>query len=161
NLPRALKHLQSAIELYGANPRPELATQYGHDPGMSCKFFAACTLWLLGYPEQARKMALEGVSLPTSIGHSFSLTYAHATAALALQLQHDTILVRAQAEAGMVISCEQGIPHFFGFAKAMLGWVLTEEGQTHSGIEHLRQGAAGWRSQGSELLRPYWFALLA
>jgi predicted ATPase len=43
----------------------------------------------------------------------------------------------------------------------MWGWVLTQEGQTETGIEHLCQGAAGWRSQGSELLQPYWLALLA
>jgi class 3 adenylate cyclase/predicted ATPase len=161
DLPGALKHLQFAIELYGTKPRSDLAEQYGHDPGMSCRFFAACSLWLLGHPEQARKMILECVRLAKSIDHSFSRAYAHATSALAFQLQHNTALVREQAEAGMHISREQGIPHFLGFAEAMWGWVLIEEGQTEVGIDHLRQGAAAWRAQGSELLRPYWLALLA
>ena len=161
DLPGALKHLQCAIELYGTKPRRDLAEQYGHDPGMSCRFFASCTLWLLGHPKQARKMALECISLAKSVAHSFSLAYAHATAALAFQLQRDISLVREQAKAGMVISREQGIPHFLGFSEAMWGWVLTQEGQTETGIEHLCQGAAGWRSQGSELLQPYWLALLA
>jgi class 3 adenylate cyclase/tetratricopeptide (TPR) repeat protein len=161
DLPGALKHLQCAIQLYGTKPRRELAEHYGHDPGMSCRFFASCTLWLLGHPEQARKMALECISLAKNVAHSFSLAYAHATAALAFQLQRDISLVREQAKAGMVLSREQGIPHFLSFAEAMWGWVLTEEGETETGIEHLCQGAAGWRSQGSELLQPYWLALLA
>lgn len=161
DLPGALKHLHCAIELYGTKPRRDLAEQYGHDPGMSCRFFASCTLWLLGHSEQARKMALECISLAKSVAHSFSLAYAHATAALAFQLQRDICSVREQAEAGMVISREQGIAHFLGFSEAMWGWVLTEEGQTEIGIEHLCQGAAAWRSQGSELLQPYWLALLA
>jgi predicted ATPase len=161
DLAGALKHLQSAIELYGTKPRRDLAERYGHDPGMSCRFFASCTLWLLGHPEQARKMALECITVAQSVAHSFSLAYAHATAALAFQLQGDISLVREQAKAGIVISREQGIPHFLGFSEAMWGWVLTQEGQTGIGLEHLCQGAAGWRSQGSELLRPYWLGLLA
>jgi predicted ATPase len=36
-----------------------------------------------------------------------------------------------------------------------------EAGDVAAGIEHLRQGAAGWRSQGSDLWRPYWLALLS
>src|SRR5207244_4377593 len=52
-------------------------------------------------------------------------------------------------------------PHFLGFAEAMWGWLLTKQGDVAAGIEHLRQGAAGWRSQGSDLWRPYWLALLS
>ena len=63
DLPAALEHLEQAIKLYGRDARGNLAVQYGHDPGMSSRFFAACTLWLLGYPKQARKRALETVSL--------------------------------------------------------------------------------------------------
>jgi predicted ATPase len=43
----------------------------------------------------------------------------------------------------------------------MWGWVLTEKEQREAGVDHLHQGAEGWRSQGSELWRPYWLALLA
>lgn len=161
DLPAALEHLEQAIALYGSQPRRDLALQYGHDPGMSCRFFAACTLWLLGYPEQARRRALDTVSLAQSVAHPFTLAYAYGTAALAHQLRRDPLCVREQAEAGMALSREQGFPHFLGFAQAMWGWVLTEEGQAEAGIEHLRQGAEGWRSQGSELWRPYWLALLA
>jgi predicted ATPase len=63
DLPAALEHLDQAIALYGSEPRRELAAQYGHDPGMSSRFFAACALWLLGYPERAKTSALETVSL--------------------------------------------------------------------------------------------------
>jgi predicted ATPase len=42
----------------------------------------------------------------------------------------------------------------------MWGWVLAKQGQTEEGIKHLAHGAAGWRSQGSDLWRPYWLALL-
>ena len=125
------------------------------------RFFAACTLWLLGYPSQARQRALETVSLARSINHPFTLAYAYGTSAPALQLRRDTADVREQAAAGMTISRELGSPHFLGFAESMWGWVLVEEGQITEGVEHLNQGAEGWRSQGSDLWRPYWLALLA
>jgi predicted ATPase/class 3 adenylate cyclase len=161
DLPAALEHLEQAIKLYGRDARGNLAVQYGHDPGMSSRFFAACTLWLLGYPKQARNRALETVSLARSINHPFTLAYAYGAGALALQLRRDTADVREQAAAGMTISQELGSPHFLGFAEAMWGWVLVEEGQITEGLKHLNQGAEGWRSQGSELWRPYWLALLA
>jgi class 3 adenylate cyclase/predicted ATPase len=161
DLSAARAHLEQAITLYGPQPRPELAARYGHDGGMSSQFFAACTLWLLGYPEQSRLRAQETISLGQRIAHPFTLAYAYGTAALAHQLRRDTARVREHAEAGILLSREQGFPQFLGFAQAMQGWVLTEEGQKEVGIEQLRQGAAGWRSQGSELWRPYWLALLA
>jgi predicted ATPase len=161
DLPAALEHLEQAITQYGGDARTDLALLYGHDPGMSSRFFAACTLWLLGYPSQARQMAMETVSLARSINHPFTLAYAYGTAALALQLRRDTADVREQAASGMRISRQLGSPHFLGFAEAMWGWVLVEEGQITEGVEHLRQGAEGWRSQGSDLWRPYWLALLA
>ena len=41
DLPAALEHLEQAITLYGSDVRSDLAVQYGHDPGMSSRFFAA------------------------------------------------------------------------------------------------------------------------
>jgi predicted ATPase len=128
---------------------------------MSCRFFAACALWLLGYPEQARKRALETVDIARRINHPFTLAYAYGTAALAHQLRRDIAQVSATATAGIVISRQQGFPHFEGFAEAMSGWALVQEGQIEDGIKHLSQGANGWASQGSDLWRPYWLALLA
>ncbi len=160
DLAAALHHLEQGITQYGNDARNDLALQYGHDPGMSCRFFAACALWLLGYPDQSRLKALEAVNLAQKIKHPFTLAYAHGTAALALQLGRHVTHVRDQAQAGINVSREQGFPQFLGFAEAMLGWVLIEDGQAEEGLKRLARGAQGWRSQGSELWRPYWLALL-
>ena len=121
DLPGALQHLQRGIELYGTKPRRDLAEQYGHDPAVSCRYFAACTLWLLGYPERATKMALECVSLALSIAHPFSLAYAQVSAAVAFQLQRKTDLVREHARTAMLISREQGFSVLLGAGEAIWG----------------------------------------
>jgi class 3 adenylate cyclase/predicted ATPase len=160
DLPAARAHLEQAMTLYGPQPRPELAAQYGHDGGISSQIFAAFTLWLLGYPEQSRLRVLETGGLAQRIAHPFTLAYAYGTS-MVHQLRRDTARVREQAEAGILLAQEHGFPQLLGFSQAMHGWALAEEGQGEAGIERLRQGAACWHAQGSELYRPYWLALLA
>jgi hypothetical protein len=67
--------------------------------------------------------------------HPFTLAYAYGTTALALLLVRDCERVRAQAIAGATISRDQGFPQFRGFAEAMWGWVLTNEGQIAESID--------------------------
>src|SRR4029453_17873286 len=52
-LPAARRHLEEAIARYTPDQRRAPAFRIGHDPGVACRAFAAWTLWLLGYPDQA------------------------------------------------------------------------------------------------------------
>ena len=63
--------------------------------------------------------------------------------------------------AALRLASEHGFPMWLGFATALRGWVLVEEGQTTEGIAHLRQGLATWQATGAEVWRPYFFTLLA
>jgi predicted ATPase len=128
---------------------------------MSCGAFAAATLGLLGYPEQALKTSEAAVALVKEVSHPFSLAYAHSWAATAHQLRRDTVRVQEQAEASMRVSREQGFPQLGAMAEVMQGWVLIETAQGAAGIDHIRAGMADWRTQSSELFKPYWLGLLA
>jgi predicted ATPase len=56
---------------------------------------------------------------------------------------------------------EQGFPYWMVNGSIMRGWALAHQGQAQEGIEQITQGLTAWRATGSELLRPYYLALLA
>ena len=53
-VPAAHQHFEEGIALYTPDQRRALVFRTGHDPGVFCRALAAMTLWVLGYPEQAR-----------------------------------------------------------------------------------------------------------
>src|SRR5207302_1837437 len=64
-------------------------------------------------------------------------------------------------EALISLAKEQGFPYQMAFGAILHGWVLAQQGQAQEGIEQIIQGLTAWRATGSELLRPYFLALLA
>ena len=57
--------------------------------------YAAATLWLLGYPEQALVRACDGLTLAQALSHPFSLAFAHYWAGFVSQLHRDGPAVHA------------------------------------------------------------------
>ncbi len=69
---------------------------------------------------------------------------------------------KVQAEAGIAVSSEHGIPMFSTMGTIFRGWALIEQGQEEEGVAQICQGLAGFRiSSGGECLRPHLLALLA
>ena len=51
--PTARQHFEAGLALYTPDQHRAPVFRSGQDPGVSCRAYAAMTLWLLGYPEQA------------------------------------------------------------------------------------------------------------
>src|SRR5262249_48352749 len=62
-LPAARLHLEEGIARYTPDQRRALVFRMGFDPGVTCRAFAAMTLWVLGYPEQALARVREALAL--------------------------------------------------------------------------------------------------
>ena len=59
----------------------QIAQVNAADPRVDCLSFAAVTLWLLGYPDQALKRSHEALDLAEGLSHPFSLAFALGIAA--------------------------------------------------------------------------------
>ncbi len=70
-LPAARKHLEEGIACYTPDQRRTPAFRMGHDPGVACRVYAAMTLWLLGYPEQALARLHEALTLAHELSHPY------------------------------------------------------------------------------------------
>ena len=68
---------ENALAAYDDRERTKFWTAYtGHDAGVTHRCYLALTLWHLGYPDQALKLAREMRELARTIGHAFSLGHA-------------------------------------------------------------------------------------
>ena len=157
----ALAHLEQGIALYDPQQYGSHAFLYGQDPGMVCLSWAAWTLWLLGYPDQALKRSHEALTLVQTLSHPPSLAYALGCAAVVHQLCGEGQVAQERAQAVIALSREQGFAFWVAMGTVLGGWALAEQEQREEGIAQMRQGLAAWRDTGAEMSRPYFLALLA
>jgi predicted ATPase len=160
-LPAARQHLEEGIARYTPDQHHAPLFRLGHDPGVNCRGWAAMTLWVLGYPEQALARLHDALTLVHTLSHPFSLAYVQCWAALVHQLRRDAPAVHAQAEATVTLSTEQGFTLWAAWGTSLLGWALAMQGQGEAGMAQVRQGIASCRATGTALLIPYCCTLLA
>jgi predicted ATPase len=121
----------------------------------------ARTLWLLGYPDQARQRNQEALTLVQELGHPFSVAFALTHAGLLHQHCREEQAVRERIEMLRFLSHEHGYVHRLAHGRMLQGWRLVERGQCAEGIAQIRQGMDTYRAARAELLRPYYLGLLA
>jgi predicted ATPase len=160
-LPAARLHLEEGIAHYTPEQRRASVFQVGQDPGVACRVYAARTLWLLGYPDQALVHIREALALAHELSHPYSLAWAWCMAAFASQLRHDVLAVQEQAEAAVTLSTEQGFSFWAAVGTSVRGWALALQGQDEEGMAQVRQGIAAWLATGAALHSPCFCTLLA
>ena len=162
-------HFAQGIALYDRQQHHAHAFRYGQDPGVVCRIYAAVTLWLLGYPDQALQRSQEALTLARELAHPFSLAYALFFAAVLHQFRREWHLAQERAEAGLALGTEQGFALFVAGATTFRGWACAwrspapsaGQAQVEEGIAQMQQGLAAWRATGAKALQPYVLALLA
>jgi predicted ATPase/DNA-binding winged helix-turn-helix (wHTH) protein len=158
----ARRHLEQGIALYDVQQHRALAFLYGTDPAVVCLSYAAWALWLLGYPDRARRRSAEALTLAQELSHFHSLAVALTWAAYLHQSCWDVPMVQERAEALMGLAVEQGFPYWLALGTILRSWALVKQGkQSAEEMARLRQGLTAYRATGAELFRTYWLALLA
>ncbi|HXG20739.1 MAG TPA: adenylate/guanylate cyclase domain-containing protein [Methylomirabilota bacterium] len=157
----ARAHLEQGVALYNLQQHGSLAFLFGQDPGVACCSFAALTLWLLGYPEQAGEKLSRALVLAQELSHPFSQAFTHFFAAWLAQFRREEREVYEQVEMLLTLSHEQGFLQWLAMGPLLQGWALVNRGQRTEGIAQIRQGLAAFRSTGARMLLPYFSALLA
>jgi predicted ATPase len=118
-------------------------------------------LWLLGYPDQARKKSHSALTLAPELSHPMSLAFALSWAALFHPLRREKRLTQERAEAAIGLGSAHGFPIWLITGTIMRGWALAVQGQAEEGIAQIHQGLTGWRATNSRVIGPYFLALLA
>jgi predicted ATPase len=157
----ARTHSEQGVALYDPYQHRSHAFVYGQDPGVACRCFVAMAIWMLGYPDEARKMTHEALTLAQEYTHPFSLAFALNMTAIVHQFRREVQAVQERSEALMTLSAEQAFPFWLAFGTILRGWALTMQGEGTEGIAQMRQGLVAYQATGAELERPYFLSLLA
>src|SRR5262249_35342167 len=160
-LARARTHLEQGIALYDAEQHRTHTALYGHDPGVACLCFAAWTLSLLGYLDQALQRIRNALTLAQELAHPHSLVWAIDFGAIVHHLRREWRQTRERAEAVIALGSEQGYPMWVAAGMCFRGSALLQTGQVDEAITQLRQSLSFWQGTGAELARSYFMAMLA
>ncbi len=154
-------HLEQAIALYDPQLHRSHAFMYGQDPGVHSLSYATLDLWLLGYPDQARKRSLEAFALAQELSHPYSLAFALIHVLYIHRFSREVKATQERAKELFALSTEHGFPIPLAVGAAHQGWALAEQG-LEEGITQIRQGIDTWRATGSTLFfQPFLLAMLA
>jgi predicted ATPase len=160
-LSAARQHLEEGIAHDTSDQRRVLIFRIGQDPGVACRIYAAVTLWLLGYPEQALARLHETLALAHALSHPYSQAFAWCEAAVVSQCRRDVSTAHEQAEAAVALATTQGFPLYAAQGTIVRGWALAMQGQGEAGMAQVRQGIAAFRATGAALFVPYFCTVLA
>ncbi|HKB39086.1 MAG TPA: hypothetical protein VKD72_21790, partial [Gemmataceae bacterium] len=137
----ARTHLEQAIACYDRRQHHSHAFLFGgHDPCVSSMGFAAHSLWMLGYPEQALQRGREALALARELGHPASLGQGQVLVTLLHQFRRDVTETLELAEALQALAADQGLLFYFAASSVLRGWALVERGRSEEGMAQIRQG---------------------
>ncbi len=157
----ALTHLQQGVALYDSQQHRSLTARYGQDLGVTALSYAAWTLELLGYQDQALHHFNQVRALAQQGSHPYSQGFALIFAAMFHQWRREVQAAQELVEASMALAHEHGFPLLLAMGMTFQGWTLVEQGQGEAGIGQIRRGVTAFRVTGSELTCTYMLALLA
>jgi predicted ATPase len=156
----ARMHFEQIAALYNVEHHRPLTFQYGQDPGMAGLSGRALVLWLLGYPEQARRSSDRAIMLGREASHAHSLASCLHFSSVFHAFCQDEIVAQELAEEAIAICSKQGLAGWLAWAMVMRGWALAKQGQGEAGIAQIGQGLAAVRAAGAEVARTYQLTLL-
>jgi class 3 adenylate cyclase/predicted ATPase/energy-coupling factor transporter ATP-binding protein EcfA2 len=154
-------HSQKGISRYDCTRHHALAFTFsGHDPGVCAHGVRAINMALLGFPQQAMKLAAEAVMLARSLSHPYSLVLAMWHSAIVLQVGRQRRSCGDLAAELLKLSQEHDFPMMRGAGKFFSGWATADGGELAQGIALMEEGLALF-SAVRQVTRPYMLAVLA
>src|SRR5262245_3437903 len=138
-------HLAQGIALYDSQQHRAAAFLYGEDSGVVCHSFAALSLWILGYPDQALAQSQEAVTLAQQSAHTFSRGFVLTFTTVFHQLRRELPATQEHAEAAIVLAKEQGFRLWVAVGSVLRGWTLAQRGAGQEGVAQMHQGLRAHR----------------
>jgi class 3 adenylate cyclase/tetratricopeptide (TPR) repeat protein len=155
----AYEHLDRSLSLYDPAKvfTQNLAAQI--DPGCSAMYHLTWTLWVLGYPDQARAMSEETVRTARKLHQPFTLGMVLFWAGATALCSGDWEGARRYALELESVTTDHALRYLSGSAKVLLSHVHVSLGEIKQGLSELAVAQQTFESQNAGLGRP--FALAA
>jgi class 3 adenylate cyclase/tetratricopeptide (TPR) repeat protein len=106
----------------------------------------------LGFPDRARQLAAEALSLAEHMGRPYDLAFVHMNACTLFFFLREPETLRVRADAMRRFADE--LPFFRGYIDSWTGEALFMQGKVAEGMALVRRGTTFWQSIGFRLTRP-------
>ncbi|MEO6027812.1 MAG: AAA family ATPase [Candidatus Binatia bacterium] len=156
----ALDHVRAGLALYRPEHRAHVLI-YGQDPAVAAHSYGALLSWYLGDPDGARQHSVEALALGRTVGHPFSLGFAHHFVAWVHYSRGDFTAARTEADTLYTLATEQGFPFWSAGALQFSAWAMIRAGDVAAGIAQMRAALDAWRATGAGLGLPSHLGRLA
>ena len=157
----AREQFQQIVSLYNPEQHRPLTWLYAQEPGMAGHALLGLTMWLLGYPDQARLHSRESLRLGREVPQPNSQVNALFWGTVHAQFRREWTQVRELAETGIALAGEHGLGFWLATGALSRGLAIAHQGQPAEGIDQMRRGLAGVRAAGSNIMRTSALCFLA
>jgi class 3 adenylate cyclase/tetratricopeptide (TPR) repeat protein len=155
-------HADRALALYDPGRAEKWIQMTGHDLRTFVEVYTCQLIWIMGYPEQARKMSDESARHARGNGHAFNLVWALTFSAYVFAYRREPDLFmdrvgeadRVAEEQGLAFIHEVSVPQAKGIAEL-------QNGRPAEAIALLRQGIERWTRTGGNVRIPLLKSALA
>jgi predicted ATPase len=138
-------HLEHALALYDPQQMRDHAVRYGSDTGVVCRGLGAVTLWLLGYPDQAREWSEAALTQAQGLHHAFTLQQTLAFSAIHHLLRREAAVAQERAEAARALCTEHGFADYLAWGTIAWGAAWAAQGAWAEGLAQMREGLAAYQ----------------
>jgi class 3 adenylate cyclase/predicted ATPase len=154
-------HYDEAIALYDPAEHRPLATRFSQDVGVTILSLRSLSLWLLGYPDDARTDTERALKNAGDIGQAGTLMYALTNAALIHIHCRDFATARTVVDELAALATEKGALYWKGYGMMLQGCVLALAGSATNAVQMITSGIITCRSTGSTAMMPWYLSKLA
>jgi adenylate cyclase len=141
-------HFEQAATYFDPPRQRHIATLYGMDAATGCSGYAACPLWMMGYPDQALERLNRGLSLARERDYLSTTCLGLYWAFFGHLLRREQQRAQELAEAALALTEEHGFGLFTALCTIVLGRTLAQSGQHAEGIAQMEKGIGAARERG-------------
>jgi predicted ATPase len=161
DIQKARVQLDHALTLYDPQKHRVLATRFAQDPMVANLSWRSLALWLLGYPDAARRDTDHALKDAHEIAHAATLMYALWAASLPRIFCGDITAANTLVDELIALADEKDARYWKAFGMAGQGCVLTAAGKASDAIQIMNVGIDAMRPTGASLFMAWHLSQLA
>ena len=158
----ARSEFEAILGLYDASEHRSQPVHYVHDPKVSALTYLAPVLWILGFPEQARRSSVAAFRCAAELDQANLTAHVHNFAGAGLdELLGDVSAVRGHADSIIQLADRHNLGYWRLNGLILRGWAMVREGAAEPGIALMRQNASDRAALGVGWYQSRYLCMLA